>query len=335
MKTNFFQQFLFTTSFAITLLCSSCSNEENIPDQNSNNNEPAIGNIVETSEFLYESINENEDVEFPLFDVKTLKSVLSDLGTTQNNKALSYWGVGIDYRVWKWNGSSWGQPNPAARLRSVHLSSYGTNNGTGVWAIGTDSHPWKWNGSYWTPVFPSGNFQDLAPWDDTRALAIHRNSSGNEVLITIDGGHSWSQLGAKTGFISISVGSSYNVWGVWCSTPNNYSGTKYLYKYNFSTNNWDYVPTPVSPTIAAAMFDDGVYINEYTTPSRVFRASDGVTFIQPNPAARIYSSLDAANSDIICAIGWDTHPVYSTNSGGIWDYLNYQAHLRNVNAGYE
>jgi hypothetical protein len=334
MKTNFLQQFLLATSFAITLLCSSCSNEENIPDQNSNNNEPAIGNIVETSEFLYESINENEDVEFPLFDVKTLKSVLSDLGTTQNNKALSYWGVGIDYRVWKWNGSSWGQPNPAARLRSVHLSSYGTNNGTGVWAIGTDRHVWKWTGSCWDPVNSVRTITDLAPWDDTRALALEPSTGGNRVLITTNGGYTWSQVGTKTGFISISVGNSYNVWGIW-SSNGNISGTKYLYKYNFNTNIWDYVPTPVSPTIAAAMFTDGVYINEYATPSRVFRALDGVTFVQPNPAARIYSGLDAANDEIICAIGGSNHPVYSVNAGGVWDYLNYQAQLRSVNAGFE
>lgn len=268
------------------------------------------------------------------FDLSTFKSCFADLAhQNPNAKSYQFWGTGSDNRVYRWNGSIWTEPNPAARLAYVEVSSYGSGtstSSTGVWGIGPDNRVYNWNGSYWTEPNPAARLYAIAPWDNTRALGI---GSEGTLYITNNGGASWSLFGTKKWFVSISVGNSFNIWGI--TADNNQLPSK-LWQYNIYTYGWDYKVTPVYPLRAAAMFTDGVYFFENTAGARkIYRSFDGINFTQPNPAAALYRSISAAGNDIVCGIGSSNTPYASYNSGASWNYLNSQAQLSRISVGYE
>lgn len=266
-------------------------------------------------------------------DPMAIKETLLELKNNHSNNAKAtpqYWGIGLDYSVWKYNGSSWYQPNSAARLQNVQLGSMESNPPTnyGVWGIGLDNSVWKWSGSAWFQPNSAARLYSIAPFNNNTAIGI----GGSGILfITYNGGLNWQYFGTKSGFINLSVGASNNIWGV------TYNGsTTSLWYYNIDFNLWEPKFPPVQPYEVAARSTIGVYFSENVIGAkRFFRSTDGNNFIQPNTAARVYRSISAADDNIVCAIGSDNTPVNSINAGAGWGYLNPAARLWSVCVGYE
>ncbi len=150
------------------------------------------------------------------------------------------WAVNQQDRVFHWNGSSWDEPSPNARLKQISVgadgfSVWGVNNGDAIWAlsgesngvttwtqipgglkhvsvgssrviwgVSSDDQIWNYQGS-WVSI-PGGLCQIDAASDGT-VWGV----SKDEKIWRRDG-NTWTNI--PGGLIHVSVGSADQVWGV-------------------------------------------------------------------------------------------------------------------------
>lgn len=274
-------------------------------------------------------IENNDEINETEFD-----AFLKEVDESTNNpvnRSLNTWGITFNNQVWKWNGSTWFMPNPAATLKFVDVSAYGSNgSGFGVWGIGVDDSVWKWNGSTWFEPNSAASLHYISSYSDQAAIGIGWQG---QVVVTNDGGLSWSNYTAMTNIWHLSVGNSVTnpIWAI--QTINGVNPT--LWKYQLY-RGWKLKRTPTAPKFVAAMFSNGAVFTENVSGSaRIFRTDDEVTFFMPNPAAAMYRSPSIAGNDIFWGIGWSDTPILSENGGYTWSTPNAAANLAHIDVGYE
>ena len=261
----------------------------------------------------------------PIQDESILKKFI------QNNKELrstkssgSVWGIGHNDRVFCWNGSSWDEPNPQARLRWVECASYGG----AVWGVGDDLRVYKWNGNSWDEPNPMASLYNISAFTDMCAVGI-----GDEgvLFITLDGGQSWSRLTEIKNVYLVSVGNftSNFIWGI-------DSGTWRPFYLNPNDLTWEYFDLSFSAIRISAMFPCcGAWIIKGGDNSwGIHKTIDGGnTWVEPNPKAGLH--MISAGSDDLTAWGkgYNNRVFKTTNGGESWSEPNPKAGLRHVSFG--
>lgn len=252
--------------------------------------------------------------------------------TKDESRNSSVWGVGTDDRVYKWTGSYWHEPNPAARLRVVEVGS----NGTGVWGVGTDTRVYKWTGSYWHEPNPAAGLYDIAAMSADIAVGI---GNMGKLYITYNGGVSWSAFTTINNINIVSMGDYYNF--LWARDAS--GAFKY---FNTSTLSWETKPNPSSTAIIkdiSAMFGGGVWTAHYNSyysggevvpdwdSAEVYYSNNGITFWQPNPAAGL-GCVSSSGGTVAWGIGKENKVYKTNNTGGSWYQPNLAARLDHVSS---
>lgn len=244
-------------------------------------------------------------------------------------KAVSVvWGVGLDNRVYKWNGSTWDEPNPSASLKSI---SVGQDNSGAVWGLGTDNRIYKWNAAtnVWTEPAPGFGLTQITAYSANVAWGI--GTTNNALYKTTNGGATWA-LQTKSGIpfyggaqnlISISTMDGVSLVAI--------TEGKKAYKLMTSSTSW----TPISPIAGQPNF-----LSISGSPSvcwavgtdyKVYRFN-GMSWSQPNPAAGLYR-LSMSDEEVVWGIGGGGRVFKWNPTTNIWDEPNPAAGLNQVSSG--
>lgn len=309
----------------MVLVLSSCEKEKIVPQHDEV--EQCIEDTVESMDA------ERADYmsSLPSYRVDEFHREMRKL-TKSDDRTSQVWGTASNNRVYKWTGSYWSEPNPAARLKFVEVGSYGT----GVWGIGTDQRVYKWTGSYWHEPNPSAGLYGIAALSADIAVGI-----GNlgKLYITYNGGANWMSFTNITGVREISMGDYYNF--LWATDM--YGNFKY---FNSSTTSWELKANPSSAPIRdhSAMFGGGVWTTHYNTitylsgdteidwnSAEVHYSNDGINFWEPNPAAGL-ARISSNGGTVAWGLGKE-NKVYKTNNiGASWFQPNTAARLVHITA---
>jgi hypothetical protein len=305
---------------AISVLILNSCGKDPIAVQQTENSQLESSPLV--NEILHGS---NEYMEnLPQFDLSELPEVMKKMKEA-HTKVAAVWGIGSDNKVWKWNGSSWDQPNSAARLEFVDVSEYGG----GVWGTGSDQRIYKWNGSSWAEPNASARLYKVVAFDGTTALGI--GGSGT-LFITTNGGASWAYFTSITNVIDVSVGNTVNNF-CWIVQLN--SGTYKLYNYDYPTSSWIYRATPNVPRTVAAIWAGGAWYLMNNGYSIYRTTSNSGSFTQPNSSAGLLQ-ISAYGDDLNAwGIGTSNRIFRTVNGGTSWTEPNTAARLAYVSCGYE
>jgi len=344
LKKNIIMKRRVVVMFCLGLLLSSCNKEEvqvNIQKD--------VGNIDEKLTFIdkVSSVVTLDDVSddflkdknfkevIPLEKVKYMNSLpFTDLEEysrklgelkLQGDRAHEVWGVGNNERVYKYNGSGWSEPNPAAHLKFVEVGSYGS----GVWGVGSDTRIYKWNESTnsWDEPNPNAGGYYITAYSETVAIVM---GYGGTLYITYDGGVKWERFTHVTGVRWMSVVNFLNnCWIV-------YSNAR-IYQFGYSSQQWGYRPTPGNGNIrrVSAMFTNGAYSIE--SPSldiyKDYGINSGITVYQPNVNAGAYLISSDSYGDLgAWALGSNDRVFKTTTGGGSWTEPNPGAGLVHISA---
>lgn len=259
------------------------------------------------------------------FDMSHFDDVAKNINDART-KVSVVWGIGSNNTVWKWNGSSWFQPNSAARLKFVNPSS----SGGAVWGIGTNLTVWKWNGASWYQPNSNATLYYICSFDANVAIGM---GYGGVLFITTNGGASWSYFTNINNVVSMSVG-NFVTNTIWVTQY--YNGSYRLLRYDYSSSSWIVVSTPVTPRHVSAMYAEGAYFLQnggYNIYKKLSNTSG--SFYQPNSNAGLLQVSPYGDDLHAWGIGPDDR-IYHTNNGGAgWDEPNPAARLKNICAGYE
>ena len=240
-----------------------------------------------------------------------------------NNRSIGeVWGIGSGRTVWKWNGTSWGQPNPAARLDIVEVAKNGENS---VWGIGRGGSVWKWNGASWGQPNPAARLTRIAVHSSSIAFGIAQNRT---LFVTANGGQNWAPFTNFQNASWISSGNYSNLLSVSDTSGN-------LYRYELFPGVMEPVTIPQNTAVIshATMFGGGVWASEGNY-GNLYRSTDYVNFIEPNTnltGVRVISTN--AYSKAWAIRGGRT--VWKTNnSGASWYQPNSAARLDYISAAW-
>ncbi|MCH9659569.1 MAG: hypothetical protein K0U54_01515 [Bacteroidetes bacterium] len=317
-----------TLIIVFTLISMFACTNETIPE--ANNEE--LNEVIESSSFTDDldsriKISPEEMAymnSLPAYDPEELALALENTSHQSYNHRLTeeVWGIGTGRTVWKWNGASWGQPNPAARLDIVEVAKNGENS---VWGIGTGGTVWKWNGASWGQPNPAARLIRIAVHSSTIAFGVARNRT---LFVTTNGGQNWAPFTNFQNANWISSGDYFNLLSVTDLSGN-------LYKYDLFSQQMD--PVTIPPNTAfishATIFGGGIWASEGNF-GKVYRSTDCVNFIQPNAnltgvrviSTNVFSKAWAIRSGRTV---WKTN-----NSGSIWFQPNSAARLDYISAAY-
>lgn len=303
------------SAFATVVLFSSCTKK---PIKHNESNDDSNGK-TECNAYM---------ASLPLFDMETLPSIIKKEGQS-HSKTSSVWGCGTDDRVYRWNGSSWDEPAPAARLKYVDVPEYSGS----VWGIGGDQRIYKWNGTSWAEPNANARLYQISSFSGNTAIG---RGSGGFLYITSDGGVTWQRFTMITEVIDVSVGNTINNF---CWVVKNPSGTAYNYLYNLtqSTGSWTYKSFS-NPKDVEANHSEGAWC--INNNNQIYRSLTNLfsSFSQPNSSAgllQISAYGDDVNDSHAWGIGGYNHIYRTTNGGASWDEPNPAARLRFVSCGYE
>lgn len=243
-----------------------------------------------------------------------------------SEKAISVvWGIGADYRVYRWNGASWDEPNPAAGLKRV---SVGQDNSGAVWGLGTDNRVYRWNATtnVWNEPAPGFGLTQIAAYSANVAWGI--GTTNNALYKTTNGGVTWS-LQTKSG-IPIYAGAQ-DLISISTMDGGSLVAITESYKAYKLTTSW----TPIGLLSSQPNFK---WISGSSSicwavgiDNKVYRFN-GTTWVQPNPAAGLYS-LSMSDEEVVWGIGGGGR-VYKWNAtSNSWDEPNPAAALSYVSSG--
>ncbi len=313
----------------ILLSIFACNTEEEIPLEY--NEEP-----IESSEsnrymdVLDSKFNALPEEDFaymdslPAYDPEELANVLKKESQQNfNTKSIEeVWGIGTGRTVWKWNGASWGQPNPAARLDIVEVAKNGDDS---VWGIGTGATVWKWNGASWGQPNPAARLVRIAVHSSNLAFGVARNGT---LFVTGNGGQNWAPFTSFQNAYWISSGDYLNLL-----TVSNNSGD--LFKYDLFSGQMESVAIPENTSIIshATMFGGGVWVSEGNY-GNLYRSTDYVNYIEPSPNLRGIRAISTNAFDKAWALSTGRTVWKTTNSGAIWYQPNSAARLDYISAAF-
>jgi len=264
--------------------------------------------------------------KLPHFDMKKLPALINKLNQSHSKSGVAIWGVGAGNTVWKWDGSSWFEPNSAARLEFVNVSTYGG----GVWGVDINQHIWKWDGASWYEPNSLAQGYYITSFTDQVALGM---GFGGTMYITQDGGQSWSLFSSIQNVRYMSVANTVDNF-CWIVQLN--SGTYKLFNYDYSLGTWNYQSTPVTPRYVSAIWAGGAWFLQNGGYNIWKKNSNTGVFTQPNSSVVGLMQISAYGDDLHA---WGVDPanrVWTTSNGGIsWDEPNSAARLWTVSAGYE
>lgn len=231
------------------------------------------------------------------------------------------WGIGAGRTVWKWNGSYWTQPNPAARLDIVEVAKNGDDS---VWGIGRGGSVWKWNGASWGQPNPAARLLKIAVFSSNIAFGIAWDRT---LFLTTNGGQNWSTFTSFQNANWISSGGDYNNILSVSDTSGN------LFKYNLFSQQLDLVPVPQAYVYShATMFGGGIWVSGWVS-KRVFTSLDFLNFTEPNTNAFVHQ-ISSNDSHSAWAIGNNRTVWKTTNAGASWFQPNSAARLDYISAAW-
>lgn len=297
-----------------------------------NNNEPeAVSEknwFIDSLDGITKRLSE-EDFAYmnslPDYDPKELALALKkESQQSFGSRSIEVWGTGTGNTVWKWNGVSWGQPNPAARLLSVEVAKNGDNSS--VWGIGRNGGVWKWNGASWGQPNPAARLSLIAVHSSNIAFGIAWDKT---LFVTTNGGGNWAPIPNTQNAAWISCGDYNNILSV-SDTDGN------LYKYNLFSGQFDPVNVPNMPRgggiyTHATMFGGGVWAGELPYGS-IRRSVDYVSFTNVLGGGAWQVSTNSAQSAWV--IDYQRKIWRTTNSGASWSQPNSAARLDYISAAY-
>lgn len=235
------------------------------------------------------------------------------------------WGVGSSNRVYKWNGSSWDEPNPAAGLKTV---SVGQDNSGAVWGLGTDNRVYRWNAvtNVWDEPSPGLGLTQIAAYSANVAWGI--GTTNNALYKTTNGGLTWS-LQTKSG-IPVYAGAQ-NLISISTMNGGSLVAITESYKAYKLVTSWTPITLPSSqPNFSSISGFPGICW-AVGTDNKVYRFN-GSAWVQPNPAAGLYR-LSMSDEEVVWGIGGGGR-VYRWNATlNIWDEPNPAASLTYVSSG--
>lgn len=191
------------------------------------------------------------------------------------------WGVNANHEVYRWTGSTWIMPNPAARLRKISAGSR-----SNIWGVASDGQVWKYNGSDWYRPSLEARLSQISAandgtvWGVAGALGAFGETSGPVFKWT---GSAFAPAAPGALLSQVSVGSSGNIWGV--------AADKTVWKFNGSSF---FQPTP------AARLE---YVSVSST-SEVWGTNSNVFYFgttnwgQPNEGARLHNISGASKTNV-------------------------------------
>lgn len=321
-------------------------------ESNSENNKNLFGLQTENDiSFLNSKMSEAQSkymASLPKFDIIKLKTILQKDHSEISKSTASTWAIGTNNLIWKWDGSSWYQPNSAARAIKVEVGKNGS-----VWAITNDHKVWKWDGSSWYQPNSAAGLYDITVLSNN--IAIGEGDKGM-LWITQNGGLSWDQFTSITGVTQLSTG-NYGTNFLWViAYVNNNPQLKYfdintnqyvtlggVPNYYNSNGTWVARPAIYNQTfkyIAAdpVSGDQKCYLIENVTGlGRIYYAQGNPTnsmkIFEPNVNAK---GIRPSSNGNLWVIGGNGTPFISTDNGASWNYANVNANgLLSISSGWE
>lgn len=248
-----------------------------------------------------------------------------------SEKAVSVvWGIGGSNRVYRWNGSSWDEPNPAAGLKTV---SVGQDNSGAVWGLGTDNRVYRWNTvtNTWDEPAPGFGLTQITAYSANVVWGI--GTTNNALYRSTNGGLTWA-LQTKSG-IPI-YGGAQNLISISTMTGGSLVAITESYKaYKLSstspTASWTPITLPSSQPNFRSISGSPTTCWAVGIDNKVYRFT-GSAWVQPNPAAGLYS-LSMSDEEVVWGIG-GSNRVYKWNAiSNSWDEPNPAAGLYSVSSG--
>jgi photosystem II stability/assembly factor-like uncharacterized protein len=235
--------------------------------------------------------------------------------------SIAEWGVGPDGRVYRWNGSSWAEPNPAARLKQVSVSK----QGGAVWGLGPDGRIYRWNPktNSWEEPNPAAHLNQISNLSGVELWGVGANY---QIFRTVNAGASWYEPTPSTHLKQVSIGKFDNIWGV--------TADNHILWFNINTQSWE----EPNPNASAYQIDawtvDGAWAIGDATNFRIFKTYNGLTWYEPNPKAGAHQISGTDDLDA-WALGADNRVFQTKNGGLIWSEPNPNAHLMQISIGFE
>jgi hypothetical protein len=248
--------------------------------------------------------------------------------TTLSEKSVnSVWGIGSDNRVYRWNGTSWDEPNAAARLTRISVSQDASG---GVWGTSSGNNVFIWNGTSWGEPNTSARMTRISAYSNTIAFGVGNVNA--DIYKTTNGGLSWSSI-PKTGLPVSSSGQ----WGlISISTVDGVNAVGVAF---------DFLPYTYDPILGtwSLMSGSAPYLAQISRSATAFWATGcssvgalnyqvwkGPSWVQPNPAAGLRFISTSINDDV-WGLGSDNR-VYKWN-GSSWSEPNSAARLVYISSG--
>lgn len=255
----------------------------------------------------------------------SLKKLPKDTAEALNNlqqKAGSsgtVWGTGRDGRVYLWNGRSWDEPNPAARLKYVETGTLGP----GVWGVGADQRVYNWNGSSWDEPNPYAGLYSISAFNSNIAVGVGWKG---RLYITWNGGLHWERFfPSHENFSKVSVGhlSQNFFWGV-------KDFPQHTKLWHFNGSSLETITTPFEvQDMSATTGSDGVWAVDL---DKKIHKWDGHSWYQPNPEAGLYYIDCTGGYDEAWGIGYNDRIFKTVDSGASWSEPNPEAKLFHLSA---
>lgn len=245
----------------------------------------------------------------------------AELSPSGSGGPFTVWGLGPDSpygRIYRWTGSNWAEPNPAARAGLI----VGRSLDNGAWAIGDQGRIFTTeDGRVWREPDPSARASQITG-STSNAWSISGNF--NRVSRSFNGGASWSEyffLPPMTSFRQISAGNVSNVWAL--DTDGHILVTR------DNGLSWQEPNSMARLTQISAMPSEGAW--GIGADNRIFVTMDGRSWAEPNPSARA-TKITARDIDCAWVIGSANRVFLTENRGASWSEPNPQARLKLVAA---
>lgn len=239
------------------------------------------------------------------------------------------WAIGYDGRVYRWNGSSWDEPNSAARLARVSVTQ---DNSGSVWGGGSDNRVYKWNGSSWDEPNSAIRMSKITASSANVAYAVGTDLN---IYKTTNGGVSWTAL-SKTG-LPVTSNGIQGLISISCVINTNVMGVAY------DNKAYIYAPTTGTWSALASSQPNIIQISEGINTAwgigapglvsqRVYKWTNGIPagWSEPNTAARMVFISTSLDGDV-WALGSDQR-IYKWN-GSSWDEPNSVARMVFISSG--
>ena len=267
---------------------------------------------------------------------KVFNQIISQ--SSQNRGVETLWGLGTDWngnpeygRVFRWNGTSWDEPNPAARLFSISQGSY-----SGTWGLGGPHTAgarriFKWNGTSWDEPNPGANLYEIEALTNLVDLGV---GGSGRMYITTNGGLSWSlyhSFDPSTIIhgLSVAVNNSNFAWLARDFNEVIYQSSDYA--------TWTSRHTYGAPVYctAADMLSSDAYILLNNGALYRLQYVGGSVINTVNATAPSFLDMSSKEHGVIWGIGPDRRVYKSIDEGATWNQPNPAARLDKISVGFE